>query len=186
MSDGIGITDTSSLSLRKEELGRDLVNAAYLRGDFVLSSGLRSSYYFDKYLFETKPGILRRVAAMIATMVPAEADRLGGPELGAVALTTAVSLETGLPFVILKKQTKEYGTGRAIEGELYERERVIVIEDILTTGGEAIRAANTVTQAGAEVLMILAVIDREQGAHENLTAAGFKSKALFTRTELGL
>jgi orotate phosphoribosyltransferase len=178
--------DAASAVLRKEELGKDLVNAAYLRGDFVLSSGLRSSYYFDKYLFETKPGILRRVAAMIAAMVPPEADRLGGPELGAVALTSAVSLETGLSFVILKKQSKGYGTSKAIEGELYERERVVVIEDILTTGGEAIRAANTVTEAGAEVLMILAVIDREQGAQENLTAAGFKCKALFTRTELGL
>lgn len=186
MINGASTIHTSPTMLRKEELGRDLVNAAYLRGDFVLSSGLRSSYYFDKYLFETKPGILRRVAAMIAAMVPPEADRLGGPELGAVALTAAVSLETGLPFVILKKQAKGYGTSKAIEGELYERERVVVVEDILTTGGEAIRAANTVTEAGAEVLMILAVIDREQGAQENLTAAGFKSKALFSRTELGL
>ena len=101
-------------------------------------------------------------------------------------MTTAVSLETGLPFVILRKQSKEYGTSRSFEGELYKRERVVVIEDVLTTGGEAIRAANTVTQAGAEVLLIIAVIDREQGAQENLAAAGFKSKALFTRTELGL
>jgi orotate phosphoribosyltransferase len=186
MRDGTGTMDAATAALRKEELGRDLVNAAYLRGDFVLSSGLRSSYYFDKYLFETKPGILRRVAAMVAAMVPAEADRLGGPELGAVALTSAVSLETGLSFVILKKQPKGYGTSKGIEGELYEREKVVVVEDILTTGGEAIRAANTVTEAGAEVLIILAVIDREQGAQENLTAAGFKSKALFTRTELGL
>jgi orotate phosphoribosyltransferase len=186
MNDGMDVTGTSSVALGKEELGRDLVNAAYLRGDFVLTSGLRSSYYFDKYLFETKPGILRRVAGLIATMVPPEADRLGGPELGAVALTTAVSLETGLPFVILKKHAKEYGTSKSIEGELYRRERVVVIEDILTTGGEAIRAANTVKRAGAEVSIILAVIDREQGAQENLTAAGFKSKALFTRTELGL
>lgn len=186
MSEDIGITNTSSMALRKEELGRDLVKAAYLRGDFVLSSGLRSSYYFDKYLFETKPDILRRVAAMIATMVPAEADRLGGPELGAVALTTAVSLETGLPFVILKKEAKDYATTKAIEGELNERERVVVIEDILTTGGQAIRAATTVRQAGAEVLMIIAVIDREEGAYDNLAAAGFKCKALFTRSELGL
>lgn len=197
MTDGADVSGTSSVTLgrsqvgrdpieAKKELGRDLVNAAYLRGDFILTSGLRSSYYFDKYLFETKPGILRRVAASIAAMVPPDTVRLGGPELGAVALTTAVSLDTGLPFVIVKKHTKDYGTSRTIEGELYERERVVVIEDILTTGGEAIRAANALKQAGAEVLGIVAVIDREQGAHENVTAAGFKSRALFTRTELGL
>jgi orotate phosphoribosyltransferase len=186
VSDGIGSAGMRAAELAREQLGRDLVNAAYLRGDFVLTSGLRSSYYFDKYLFETKPGILRRVAAMVAEMVPTEADRLGGPELGAVPLTTAVSLATGLPFVILKKQAKEYGTSKTIEGELYERERVVVIEDVLTTGGEAIRAANTVRQARAEVLTILAVIDREQGAQENLTAAGLQCRALFTRSELGL
>ena len=171
---------------RLAELGRDLLSAAYLQGDFVLSSGVKSRYYFDKYLFETKPGILRRLASFLAELVPPQTDRLAGPELGAVALATAVSLETGLPFVIVKKAPKGYATSRLVEGELYPGEKVVVVEDILTTGTQAIRAAQQLVQAGAHVLAILGVIDREQGGPENIAAAGFQAKALFRRSELGL
>jgi orotate phosphoribosyltransferase len=171
---------------RLAELGRDLLSAAYLQGDFVLSSGVRSRYYFDKYLFETKPGILRRLAHFLAELVPPQTDRLAGPELGAVALATAVSLETGLPFVIVRKSAKGYATSRVVEGELYPGEKVTVIEDVLSTGTQAIRAAQQVAQSGAQVLAILGVIDREQGGPENIAAAGFQGKALFRRSELGL
>jgi orotate phosphoribosyltransferase len=171
---------------RLYELGRDLLSAAYLQGDFVLSSGVKSRYYFDKYLFETKPGILRRLASFLAELVPPQTDRLAGPELGAVALATAVSLETGLPFVIVKKEPKGYATSRLVEGELYPGERVVVVEDILTTGAQAIRAAQQVTRAGAQVQSILVVVDREQGGPESIAAAGFQAKALFRRTDLGL
>lgn len=169
---------------RLAELGQDLVAAAYLRGRFVLRSGLVSNFYFDKYLFETKPSILRRVASFLAEMVPPEADRIAGPELGGVALATAVSLEIGLPFVIVKKAQKEYGTGNQIEGELYPGERVVLIEDVLTTGGEAIRSAQELTVAGADVPLILGVVDREQGATEGVAAAGFQLKVLFRLSDL--
>jgi orotate phosphoribosyltransferase len=171
---------------RLAELGRDIVGAAYLRGDFVLSSGARSSYYFDKYLFETKPGILRRIATFLAELVPAQTDRIAGPELGAVALATALSLEVGLPFVIARKSAKEYSTSRLVEGELYAGERVIVVEDIISTGTQAIRAARDVSQTGAHVLGILGVIDREQGGAENIAAAGYPFTALFRRSDLGV
>jgi orotate phosphoribosyltransferase len=171
---------------RLTELGRDLVSAAYLQGDFVLSSGVKSRYYFDKYLFETKPGILRRLASFLAELVPPQTDRLAGPELGAVALATAVSLETGLPFVIVKKEPKGYATSRLVEGELYPGERVAVIEDVLTTGAQAIRAAQKVVESGAQVLALLAVIDREQGGPENIAKAGFQARALYRRRDLGL
>jgi orotate phosphoribosyltransferase len=171
---------------RLAELGRDLLSAAYLQGDFVLSSGVKSRYYFDKYLFETKPGILRRLASFLAELVPPQTDRLAGPELGAVALATAVSLETGLPFVIVKKEPKGYATSRLVEGELYPGEKVVVVEDVLTTGAQAIRAARQVTRAGAQVLAILGVIDREQGGPENIAAAGFQGRALFKRSDLGV
>jgi orotate phosphoribosyltransferase len=176
----------ASRQQRLTELGRDLLSAAYLQGDFVLSSGVKSRYYFDKYLFETKPGILRRLASFLAEMVPPQTDRLAGPELGAVALATAVSLETGLPFVIVKKEQKGYATARLVEGELYPGERVVVVEDVLTTGAQAVRAAQQVARAGAQVLAILGVIDREQGAPENIAAAGFEARALFRRSDLGL
>ena len=175
-----------SRAQRLKELGRDLVAAAYLEGDFVLSSGRRSKYYFDKYLFETKPALLGRLAESLAESLPPETDRLAGPELGAVALAAAVSLRTGLPFVIVKKQSKDYATRRTIEGELNAGDRIVVVEDILTTGAAAVRAADVIKEAGGEVQKILAVVDREEGAAENIAAAGYRFEALFRRTDLGV
>lgn len=171
---------------RLEELGRDLVNAAYLRGDFVLSSGLRSSFFFDKYLFETKPGILRRLGSFLAELLPTGTERIAAPELGGVAIGTAVSLETGLPFVIVKKQAREYAVQRAVEGELYARERVAIIEDILTTGAAALRAASQVKATDAHVVKIIGVLDREEGAIQCIAAAGIECETLFRRSELGV
>jgi orotate phosphoribosyltransferase len=170
----------------RAELAGDLVEAAYLEGDFVLSSGARSRFYFDKYLFETKPSILRRLATHLAALVPHDTDRICGPELGAVALATALSLETGLPFVIARRGAKEYSTGRSIEGELEPGDRVVVVEDVVTSGAQAIRAAQAVVDAGASVLAIIAVIDRGQGGPEAIAEAGFDFRALFDREQLGV
>lgn len=167
-----------------QQLGRDLVAASYLRGDFVLSSGARSSFYFDKYLFETKPAIMSRVAAALAELVPDGVDRLAGPELGAVALATAVSLETGIPFVIVRKESKDYGTSKIIEGEINSGERVLVVEDVITSAGEALKAAAKLEGVGAEVAGILAVLDREQTGAANIAAAGYTMDALFRLSEL--
>ena len=171
---------------RLAELARDVVGAAYLRGDFVLSSGARSNYYFDKYLFETKPGILRGLAHFLAELVPPQTDRIAGTELGAVALATALSLETGLPFVIARKGTKAYSTSRMVEGEIYPGDRVVVVEDVISTGAQAIRAADRVKDVGASVLGILAIIDREQGGPEAISAAGYTLTTLFNRKDLGI
>ena len=171
---------------RLAELARDVVGAAYLRGDFVLSSGARSNYYFDKYLFETKPGILRRLASFLAELVPPQTDRIAGTELGAVALATALSLESGLPFVIARKGTKAYSTAKLVEGEVYPGDRVVVVEDVISTGAQAIRAADRLVEVGAQVVGILAVIDREQGGPEAISAAGYTLTTLFTRSQLGL
>ena len=171
---------------RLAELARDVVGAAYLRGDFVLSSGARSNYYFDKYLFETKPGILRRLASFLAELVPPQTDRIAGTELGAVALATAVSLETGLPFVIARKGTKAYSTAKMVEGEIYPGDRIAVVEDVISTGAQAIRAANRISEVGAHVIGILGVIDREQGGPEAISAAGYTLTTLFRRSQLGL
>ena len=171
---------------RLVELGQDLVHAAYLRGNFVLRSGRKSNYYFDKYLFETKPSILRRIASSMAELVPANIDRIAGPELGAVPLVTAISLELGTPFVIVKKGQKGYATGKRVEGELYADERVLLVEDVLTTGSQAIESAAVLRDAHAIVTDVLAVLDREEGAAQNLAADGLQLHALFRRSDLGL
>lgn len=169
-----------------EELGQDLVHAAYLRGSFVLRSGRTSNYYFDKYLFETKPSILRRIATALAEMTPDNVDRIAGPELGAVPLVTAISLEIGTPFVIVKKGQKGYATGKRVEGELYPAERVLLVEDVLTTGGAAIDSAAVLRAEKVSVTDVLCVVDREEGAEQNLAAEGLQLHALFTRRTLGL
>ena len=178
----IGLTRERRLA----ELGQDLVHAAYLRGSFVLRSGRTSNYYFDKYLFETKPSILRRLAIFMAEQVPPGIDRIAGPELGAVALATALSLELGLPFVIVKKQQKSYATERLIEGEIYPGERILLLEDVMTTGSQAIESGAVLRNAGVTVTDVLVVIDREEGAAQNLAAEGYQLRALFRRRDLDL
>lgn len=170
--------------MTKEEVGQEIVRCAYLEGDFVLSSGRRSRYYFDKYLFLTKPRLLRSLAKLLAQRIPPEADRLAGPELGGVALAAALALEVDRPFVIVRRAEKGYATAKRIEGELRPGELVVLVEDILTTGTQAIDAAQVLQAAGARVLFILGVVDREEGAQENIAAAGFQLQALFTRREL--
>lgn len=166
------------------ELARDMKAVALLEGDFVLRSGRRSRYYFDKYLFECEPGILRRLGVELARLVPDSAQRLACPELGAVLLGGAVSMETGLPLCIVRKEAKEYGTSKAIEGRLEAGERVCLIEDVLTTGGAALAAAAKVRAAGGEIVCLVAVLDREEGAGENLAAAGIPFLPLLRRADV--
>jgi orotate phosphoribosyltransferase len=168
------------------QLGKDLVKAAYLEGDFLLSSGQRSKYYLDKYRFSTHPKLLKPIAEGLAGLIPEGVNCLAGVELGAVPLAAAVSLETGLPFVIVRKGAKEYGTAKLIEGVLPESPRVALIEDVLTTAAQAIRAAQLLGELGANVERIVYVVDREQGAQDNIHAAGFEGAPLFTKTALGI
>jgi orotate phosphoribosyltransferase len=169
---------------RLHELALDVLNAAYLRGDYMLSSGVRSGYFFDKYLFETKPGILRRVAAFLAELVPDDVERIAGPELGGVPLATALSLETGLPFVIIKREPRDHGSSPAVEGELYAGETVVLVEDVLTTGSSAVAAARKLRSNDAVVKKVIAVIDREEGASLHLAGAGLETEALYRLSDL--
>jgi orotate phosphoribosyltransferase len=167
------------------ELREDIVRAAYVEGEFVLTGGLRRSYYFDKYLFETRPAILRRLGRFLASLVPRDTDRLAAPALGAVALGTAVSLELGLPLVIVRPDS-EPDSSRAIEGELYTQEEVTLIEDVVVTGNRALRAASRVSDVGARVGHIVAVLDRREGATERFADASIGYSHLFTPEELGI
>jgi len=160
---------------------------AVLRGSFRLRSGAISSYYIDKYLFTTRPDLLRRIAAALAALLPPETQRLAGPVLGAVPLVTAVALHTGLPSVIVRTDApKEYGTAKQIEGTLEPGERIALVEDVVTTGGAALAAVASLRAAGAEVLQALCVVDREEGGADAFAQAGVPLRALFTKTGLGL
>ena len=155
---------------------------AYLEGDFVLRSGKRSRYYLDKYRFETVPELLEalgaRLAAKAAELEP-DAVRLAGPELGAVALAAAASLASRLPFLIVRGEAKAYGTANRIEGAYTEGERVVLIEDVVTSGGAAADAVRAVRQAGLECRTAICVIDREEGGVDTLARLGVRLHPLF-------
>ena len=169
-----------------QDLAQKVKDTALLEGDFILSSGRRSKYYLDKYRIETRPGILREVAHGLTDKIPSEADILAGPELGAIPLVTAVGLETGLPFLLVRKKAKDYGTKNVVEGQFEKGQKAVLIEDVLTTGTQAITAADSLREIGLDVLKIVCVIDREEGAREAVEGAGYVFDPLITRTMMGL
>ena len=169
-----------------EQLAKRIAEVALLRGEFTLRSGRKSNYYLDKYLFETQPDILRALGDRFAKHVDASVDRLAGAELGGIPLVTAAGMATGKPTVLIRNQKKDYGTAKQLEGKLNKGERVLIVEDIATTGGQVLEAAKVLRDAGAEVVKIVAVIDRQEGARENIEKAGFEFGSLMTKTDLGI
>ena len=158
------------------ELVRRLVEASELHGDFVLSSGRRSSVYFDKFRFLTRPDLLRDLAAQVATMLPAGTQLLGAPEGAAMLLVAAVALETELPITVVRKEAKEYGTRAQVEGEVPPGAKTTLIEDVSTTGHQVRRAAEVLAEAGADVQSIILAIDR--GGADYLRDAGYEVRAV--------
>jgi orotate phosphoribosyltransferase len=159
-----------------------LVADAVRFGEFELSHGGTSEYYVDKYLFETDPDALRAIAAAFADRV--DGTKLAGVALGAVPLVAATAVETDTPYVIVRKAAKEYGTGNRIEGRLDDGERVVVLEDVATTGKSALDAVEALREAGAVVERVLVVVDREEGAGDLLAENGVELDALLTASEL--
>ena len=172
--------------MTRQELVERIKSLAVLTGDFTLRSGKKSKYYVDKYRFETQPDVLKALGGLFAEHVTDEVDLIAGPELGAVCLAAATSMASGKPFVMVRKAAKEYGTTKRIEGVLKPGDRVLVVEDVLTTGGAVLEAVASLTAAGARIVKIVGVIDRMEGARENIEAAGFKMDALVTTQNLGL
>lgn len=164
-------------------LGR-IKSLSYLEGDFTTRAGKKTSYYIDKYLFETQPDILAALAHEFAPLIPKSCSLIAAPELGAVSIAAVLSTVVGIPFVIVRKETKSYGTQRLLEGRFSPSDRVVIVEDVLTTGGAALRSADILRGEGLDVSHIIGVINREEGAFDNIKAAGITPLALFTATEL--
>ncbi|MBN1361335.1 MAG: orotate phosphoribosyltransferase [Sedimentisphaerales bacterium] len=172
--------------MTRQELISRIKETAYLEGDFILRSGKRSKYYLDKYLFETCPDILKALGAEFGKHVTDDVTLIAGAELGGVALAAATAMATGTNWVIVRNSKKGYGTGKMVEGVLKQGDVVLLVEDIATTGGQVLEAAKVIAEAGATVKKIVAVIDRKQGARENITEAGYVFESILTREDLGI
>jgi orotate phosphoribosyltransferase len=170
-----------------DELGVKLREHALLEGDFVLRSGRRSSYYLDKYRFETRPELLgplgERLAAAAREHEP-DAVRLAGPALGAVALAASASLSSGLPFVIVRDAAKEYGTANRLEGPFEAGELVCLLEDVVTSGGALAAAVAALREAGLVVRNAICVVDREEGGTDELARLGVRLRSLYRAGDL--
>ncbi|MCC6423123.1 MAG: orotate phosphoribosyltransferase [Phycisphaerales bacterium] len=172
--------------MTKEQLAKRIAEVSLLRGEFTLRSGRKSNYYLDKYRFETQPDVLKALGELFARHVGAKVDRIAGAELGAVPLAAATSMASGKPCVFIRNQKKDYGTAKQIEGVLNAGETVLIVEDVLTTGGQVLEAAKVLKELGAKIDKIVAVIDRQEGARENIEGAGFVFEALFTTSDMGI
>jgi orotate phosphoribosyltransferase len=173
----------------REELAARLVERAYLEGDFLLRSGRRSRYYLDKYRFETDPVLLAGLGSALAELARSHApdvELLAGPELGAVPLAAVTSIETGLPYVIVRKQAKDYGTANRLEGVFEPGARVCVVEDVVTSGGALLSAVDALRAAGLHVSAAICVVDREEGGAEAIASAGVAFRPLYTTSDLGV
>ena len=172
--------------MTRDELIKRIKETAYLEGDFTLRSGKKSKYYLDKYLFETCPDILKALGQEFAKYVTEDVTLIAGAELGGVALAAATAMQTNKNWIIVRNSKKGYGTGKMIEGVLKTDDTVLLVEDIATTGGQVLEAAKIITEAGAKVKNIVCVIDRKQGAGENITNAGYKFESIFNKKDLGI
>ena len=161
------------------ELKDDLLRASYQPGAVHLDSGVEQPYFFDKYLIVSRPSILRRLSRYLAERVPAETDRIAAPTLGALAIGTAVALETGLPLAIVRTEWDEKQKGRPVEGGLHQGETVVLIEDVVVTGSRALGAVERLRNAGARVTAVLAAVDCERGADRRLADADLLYEPLF-------
>lgn len=187
-SDGIRFYDENRVRLSESdslaELQEDILRASFQRGAVQLDSGVEQPYFFEKYLIVARPTILRRLARFLAARLPAGTDRVAAPTLGAVAIGTAVSLESGLPLAIVRSDQDEKSGGRAVEGGLHPGEVVVLIEDVVVTGQRALRAIRKLRDAGVQVALVISVVDCDRGAGERFAEAGLDYQPLFRSSAL--
>lgn len=171
------------MSIDLADLARRIYQTAKITGSFRLRSGSTSQEYFDKYLFESDPKLLREIAQALLPLIPRDVDALAGLEMGGIPIATVLSQLSGLPTLFVRKTAKEYGTCKLAEGGSVQRQLVIV-EDVVTSGGQIIESARALSQGGAHIICVLCVIDREAGGVENLRKENLDLKSLFTMSHL--
>jgi len=167
-----------------QDLARDIDSRCRLTGEFTLRSGQVAAEYFDKYLFETDPALLARVAAAMVPLLPEDTDLLGGLEMGGIPIATVVSAQSRLPALFVRKQAKTYGTCKLAEGPEVAGRRITLIEDVITTGGAVRDATRALREAGALVATVVCAIDRSPGDDNPLADVGLEIRSVLTKADL--
>ena len=168
----------------KETLGKKIYQVSNIKGNFTLRSGQLASEYFDKYLFEAQPNLLVEIAKQLSFFVPDDVNALAGLEMGGIPIATALSLQTGIPLIFVRKKAKPYGTCKLAEGGTVTDRRLLIIEDVVTSGGAVVEAVNQLRKLGANIDRALCVIDRESSGRKNLQNIGVEFEPLFTKSYL--
>ena len=166
--------------MNKESIAKRIYETAHITGTFTLRSGQVSHEYFDKYLFEAQPALLKEIAGVMRELIPADSEVLAGLEMGGIPIVTAISLDCGMPAAFVRKQAKEYGTCKLAEGADVNGKRVCVIEDVVTTGGQIIESVRELRARGAIIDTVLCAIQRNPAATEILAKKGLNLKPAFT------
>ncbi|MDI9909364.1 phosphoribosyltransferase family protein [Rhodococcus sp. IEGM 1406] len=164
-----------------QNLARDVDRKCRLTGQFTLRSGITASEYFDKYLFETDPDLLRRIADRMVPLVPEDTEILGGLEMGGIPIVTMLSQATGIPAVFIRKEPKQYGMNKLAEGIDVGGKAVTLVEDVITTGGAVRNAALALRALGADVSVVLCAIDRSSSQGIALADTDVSIRSVFTK-----
>lgn len=168
----------------RQLLAKEIVRVAHLKGEFKLRSGKTSNEYFDKYRFEAQPKLLKAIADQMAELIPPGTEILAGLEMGGIPIATAISLTTGIPQVLVRKEAKSYGTCKFAEGLEVKGKRVCIVEDVITTGGQVLISTKDLRSLGAVIEDVVCVIYRGEEGLDQFAKDGLKVRALFTKKEL--
>ncbi|MBI5325812.1 MAG: orotate phosphoribosyltransferase [Ignavibacteriae bacterium] len=167
-----------------KELAKEIYNTSYLTGTFLLRSGKISNEYFDKYQFESNPDLLNEIAEQFLEIIPNDFDLIAGLELGGIPIATMLSQKTGKTAIFVRKKAKEYGTNKLAEGSDFNGKKLLIVEDVITSGGQVILSVDELRKHGAFIQHAVCVIDRESGGKENLAKNNIELLPLFTMSEL--
>jgi len=170
--------------MTREELAKAIYETSHITGEFLLRSGAISNEYFDKYQFESNSGLLLEICNHLVKILPEEYEVIAGLEMGGIPIATVLAQLTRKPVCFVRKQAKEYGTCRLAEGSLIEGKKLLVIEDVITSGGQVVLSTNELRARGAIIANTICVIDRESSGKQNLADTGIELKALFTMSEI--
>lgn len=170
--------------MTRSELARRIYTTSHITGEFRLRSGQTSHEYFDKYLFESQPELLRAIAEAMRPLIPAGVDALAGLEMGGIPVAALLSQVSELPAFFVRKKAKDYGTRKLAEGGDIAGKRLVVVEDVVTSGGQILLSVRELRSRGAAVEDVVCVIDREAGGVEALAEEGLRLRPLFSMSEL--